>query len=154
MTSALPIHSAVPTRPSPLASDYVSVVVHHDQRIKLPSATRGGSREAAVVPVTVKFMSTASIPLLIDIEAIESFVLKRSGTAGPNSSGTSSASLANAAFVDDAFSSSDSVPILPVKGIRWEGKLKHKGIEVAPFGSQTTEFLAVITRSGIFDLKR
>ena len=158
----IPIHRAVPSRPSVVAANYVSAVVVHKQRINLssPSTDTKGENNGSVntvVLVSIEFRSTASVDLNIDVEAIDSFALKRSSVMNlVSGSGNSPlvSSISPVASNDDAFSSTEYAPNLPVKGIRWDGKLKYRGIVLPAFESTVVQFMAVASRPGMYDLNR
>lgn len=113
------------------------------------------------MPVVIELRSVSPKKLVVSAEAID----RRSPTAaGPvatavpaspvSSSGLSS--IAGASVSSYLGNASDSGKVsrpLP-KGLRWESKTKFVGIEIESHGTVQLVFKAMITRSGIFDLKR
>ena len=147
VAEALSIVEAVPSRPSAVASDFVTIQVTYSQKENMK--LRKG--QSLLVPVTLVISSSASVELSLNVEATDTFVLKRGANVTQNN-GTSSGSHGN---VGSAYSGSDLFsPNIPVKGIRWEGKVRHKNVPLPPFGSTTIKFNAVVTRPGLYDLKK
>jgi hypothetical protein len=147
ITSALPLHRAVPTRPSSIASDYVSVHVRHDEVVQLK-----GPEEAAVVKVMVELRSCASVALYSNLEALDSFLLHHHGSH--HSSKKTSSLPMPAPFKDAGVLTVEPAPALPLKGVRWEGKIIHKNVNIPPMGSVSIPFYAVVSRPGVYDLRR
>lgn len=149
VSDALPVLGAVPSRPSVLASDFVSVRINHGGQndLKLPASG------PLVVPVMVELRSTANVSLSVDVDALDTFVLKRIGVVATGQAAPEGAT--QAASGSTAFSGNELFsPVVPVKGIRWEGKLRYKNLKISPFEVSTLQFAAVITRTGVFDLKK
>lgn len=148
VTDALPVFDAVPSRLSTVASEFLQVQVQHEPTMKL---RRGAN---IIVPVCLVLTSTASASLSVDIEAQDTFLLKRNNNTASSQAGSvppsSQSGPAGPAFPgNDLFS-----PNVPVKGIRWEGKLKHKNVIVPPFGSVALKFMGAVSRPGVYDLKK
>lgn len=142
ITDALPVLDAVPSRPSSVAADFVMVQIHREhETIKL---RRG---DTAVIPVTLALTSTSSTDLIVDIEAMDTFLLKRGNNA--TSQGANSAAQNASGVGNDIFS-----PNVPVKGIKWEGKLRYKSITLPAFDTVSLKFMAIVTRPGLYDLKK
>lgn len=146
ITSALPLRRAVPARPSSIASDYVAVHLYHDEVVELK-----GPEEVTVVKVTLELRSSASVALYSNIEALDSFLLHQHGHH-PFKKGTHAP--LPVPMKDGVPLAIEPAPQLALKGVRWEGKLIHKNISIAPMGSVSIPFLAVITRPGVYDLRR
>lgn len=149
ITDALPVLDAVASRPSVIASDFLQVQLQHDHKgtMTLPKGTN------VIISVRLILSSTASRDLSVDVEAVDTFLLKRGNNTSTNQisgSGGQQALGGSAAFTgNDLFS-----PNVPVKGIRWEGKLRHKKLLLPAFGKTTLIFMAAISRPGVYDLKK
>ena len=148
VTDALPVLDAVPSRPSAVASDFLQVQILQDrtERINL----RKG--ETAIIPVSLVLVSTCSTALSVDVEALDTFALKRYNTTSANSSGA----VQQGSSVNTGTTASSELfsPNVPLKGVRWEGKLRHKNILLDAFGTITLKFIASVSRPGVFDLKK
>jgi hypothetical protein len=147
ITSSLPLRRAVPARPSSIASDYVTVHVHHDEVVQLK-----GLEEAAVVKVVVELRSCASVALYSNLEALDSFLIHQHGH---HHQSKKTATLPLQAPSKDAIALTvEPAPLLPLKGVRWEGKIIHKNVSIPPMGSVSIPFYAVVSRPGVYDLRR
>ena len=144
-------------------ADDLLVSLRHDHLVRIPEGCRG-----VLVSVVVELRSVGQRGLAVSVEAID----RRSPPTAAAASATAVAAAAAAAVPASAVSSSGIAGVagasyavnglgdagkvsrpLP-KGLRWESKTKFVGIEIAPYGTVQLIFKAMITRPGIFDLKR
>lgn len=148
VTDALPVLDAVPGRPSAVASDFLQVQVlqNSTERIKLNKG------ETVIIPVSLVLTSTCSTALSVDVEALDTFFLKRHNTTSSNNSAV--AQQGSSANAGTTASSELFSPNVPLKGVRWEGKLRHKNMLLQAFGTTTLQFMASVSRPGVFDLKK
>ena len=126
--------------PAARTSEFLQVSVLHDGVARIASG-----RQSCLVPVMVVFRSLTAEPLALSIESVD----RRSSHLSTNQA----APVGAAAAVAEAASSSN-LKKLSVKGLRWDRKTKHCGIELTAYGTTSVTFYANISKCGVFDLKR
>mmetsp|Transcript_14452 Transcript_14452/g.21723 ORF Transcript_14452/g.21723 Transcript_14452/m.21723 type:complete len:1460 (-) Transcript_14452:198-4577(-) len=105
-------------------SDMLGVGFKHPQSI-----TWDFSKGRCPVSVMLELHSTSSVPLVVYVEALE--------------------------WIDMPSNRSSSRRRRPpVKGLHWEGKSRYVGVLISPQSTVQLPFLALISRKGVYDVKR
>jgi hypothetical protein len=125
----------------------MSLVSHHAAdrltvTLVAPPAVAWDFQKQGRCPVAVSldiYSNHPNTPIVVSVEALEWLDLNADVYINPNKSNTTIAKPRKRP---------------PVKGLRWEGKSRFVDVVVPPLTSISLPFLALISKNGVFDMKR
>lgn len=121
-------------------ADNILVNLEHMTMASLNHSS-GNSLQSVLVPMNVHIMSICDEPLFVNIE-----VVYRRDKKEVSASGTSTFLSSDDSFLAVAKSS--------CRGLQWQGQTKYYNVPIDPFQKISLPFYALISKSGVFDLKR